>query len=222
MSFGLCNASATFQRGMQIVLSGLLWSKALWYLDDVVTLGDDFDMVMANLCEVFGRFRNHNLKMKPKKCVLFQEEVESLGRLVSRHGVMLRPDHAKIIREWPAPTTKRQLQSFVGFTNYHGEFIKDYSVVVEDLQMLVTKSKAGPIQLAQCHLDAKQILQEKLSMAPIFPYPNPECTFLIDCDASEIAIGCELSQVVDGKEYVISYGSLSLTPAQRKYCTTRK
>ena len=31
-----------------------------------------------------------------------------------------------------------------------------------------------------------------------------------------------LSQVVNGKECVISYGSFSLTPAQRKYCTTRK
>ena len=76
MSFGLCNAPATFQRAMRFVLSGLLWSKALCYLDDVVTLGDDFDAAMANLREVFGRFRNHNLKMKPKKCVLFQEEVE--------------------------------------------------------------------------------------------------------------------------------------------------
>ena len=222
MRFGLCNAPATFQRAMQFVLSGLLWSKALCYLDDVVMLGDDFDAAMANLREVFGRFRNHNLKMKPKKCVLFQEEVEYLGRLVSRHGVTLRPDLVKIIREWPVPTTKKQLQSFLGFTNHHREFIKDYSVVVEDLHMLVTKSKAGPIQLAKCHLDVIQILKEKLSNAPIFPYPNPECTFLIDCDASETVIGCELSQVVDGKECVISYGSFSLTPAQRKYCTTRK
>ena len=62
----------------------------------------------------------------------------------------------------------------------------------------------------------------KLSNAPIFPNPNPECTFIIDCDASETAIGCELSQVVDGEECVILYGSFLLTAAQRKYCTTHK
>ena len=111
--------------------------------------------------------RKHNLKVKPKKCVLFQEEVEYLGCLVSKHGVTLRPDNVKIIREWPVPSTKKELQSFLGFTDYHREFIKDYSVVVEDLQMLVTKSKAGPIQLAKCHLDVIQILKEKLSNAPI-------------------------------------------------------
>ena len=76
--------------------------------------------------------------------------------------------------------------------------------------------------MAQCHLDAIENIREKLCNAPIFPYPNPECTFILDCDASSIAIGCELLQIVDGKERVIAFGSYSLTPAQRRYCTTRK
>ena len=38
MCFGLCNGPATFQRAMQFVLSGLLWDKALCYLDDVILL----------------------------------------------------------------------------------------------------------------------------------------------------------------------------------------
>ena len=222
MCFGLCNGPATFQRAMQFVLSGLLWDKALCYLDDVISLGSDFESAIANLREIFGRFREHNLKMKPKKCVLFQEQVEYLGRLVSYEGVTVRPEHVQVIRDWPLPTTKQELQSFLGFANYHREYIKDYSVVVEVLQQLVNNSKSGPIQLAQCHLDAIENIREKLCNAPIFPYPNPEYTFILDCDASSIAIGCELLQIVDGKERVIAFGSYSLTPAQRRYCTTRK
>ena len=91
MCFGLCNGPATFQRAMQFVLSGLLWDKALCYLDDVISLGSDFESAIANLREIFGRFRDHNLKMKPKKCGLFQEQVEYLGRLVSYEGVAVRP-----------------------------------------------------------------------------------------------------------------------------------
>ena len=41
-------------------------------------------------------------------------------------------------------------------------------------------------------------------------------------DASDKAIGAELLQVQDGVEKVICYGSLSLTPSQQNYCTTRK
>ena len=222
MCFGLCNGPATFQRAMQFVLSGLLWDKALCYLDDVISLGSDFESALANLREFFGRFREHNLKMKPKKCVLCQEQVEYLGRLVSYEGVTVRSEHLQVIRDWPLPTTKQELQSFLGFANYHREYVKDYSVVVEVLQQLVNNSKSGPIQLAQCHLDAIENIREKLCNAPIFPYPNPDYTFILDCDASSIAIGCELLQIVDGKERVIAFGSYSLTPAQRRYCTTRK
>ena len=76
--------------------------------------------------------------------------------------------------------------------------------------------------MAQCHLNAIENIRQKFCNAPIFPYPNPEYTFILDCDASSTAIGCELLQDVDGKGRVIASQSYSLTPAQRRYCTTRK
>ncbi len=36
MPFGLCNAPATFQRLMQVVLSGLEWDSRFVYLDDIL------------------------------------------------------------------------------------------------------------------------------------------------------------------------------------------
>ena len=53
-------------------------------------------------------------------------------------------------------------------------------------------------------------------------YPNSKDTFILDTDASDTAIGAELLQLQEGEERVISYGSFSLTLAQRNYCTTRK
>ena len=46
--------------------------------------------------------------------------------------------------------------------------------------------------------------------------------FILDTDASDHAIGAELLQVQDGIERVIAYGSFSLQPCQKRYCTTRK
>ena len=43
MPFGLCNAPATFQRLMDLVLSGLQWSQCLVYLDDIIVLGRSFE-----------------------------------------------------------------------------------------------------------------------------------------------------------------------------------
>ena len=145
-----------------------------------------------------------------------------LGHLVSHKGVTLRSEHVQVIRDWPAPTTKQELQSYLGFANYHLEYIKNYALLVQPLQQLVNESKSGPIQLDQCHLDVIENIRDKLCNALIFPYSNPDYTFVLDCDASETAIGCELLQLVDGTEKVIAFGIYSLTPAQRRYCTTRK
>ena len=222
MAFGLCNAAATFQRAMQFVLSGLLWKKCLCYIDDVHVLGTDFESALNNLSEIFERFKIHNLKMRPKKCILLQPEVVYLGRLVGRDGVTIRQEHVQVIKDWPVPKTKQELQSFLGFTNYHREYIKDYAIVTENLYKVAASSKSGPINLTQSHIDAIELLRECICNAPVFPYPSTEHTFLLDCDASDTAIGCELLQLVDGKEHIIAFGSFALTPPQRRYCTTRK
>ena len=56
MSFGLCNAPATFSRLISLVLRGLSWKSVIAFLDDVVVLGRDFDSHMVNLSDVLRRF----------------------------------------------------------------------------------------------------------------------------------------------------------------------
>ena len=90
--------------------------------------------------------------MKPQKCVLFQEQVEYLGRLVNHKGVTLRSEHVQVIRDWPVPATKQELQSYLGFANHHREYIKNYALLVQPFQQLVNELKSGLIQLDQCHL----------------------------------------------------------------------
>ena len=43
MPFGLCNAPASFQRLMDLVLAGHQWSECLVYLDDVIIIGCNFE-----------------------------------------------------------------------------------------------------------------------------------------------------------------------------------
>ena len=49
MPFGLCNAPATFERLMELTLSGLTWSCCLVYLDDIIVYGRDFYEAHQNL-----------------------------------------------------------------------------------------------------------------------------------------------------------------------------
>lgn len=220
MAFGLCNAPATFQRAMNQVLEGLTWRTVLAYIDDIVVLGDSFDSHLANLRQVFQRFRDYNLKLKPRKCHLFQLQVNFLGRVISSEGIQVDPAKVERIIEWPTPSSAKEVASFLGLVNYHRDHIASYAHLAAPLYQLM-KQDAEFIWTGE-HTIAFSILKQAIASAPILAYPLPEGQFILDTDASDHAIGAELSQNQGGEVRVIAYSSYVLSPAQRNYCTTRK
>ena len=66
LPFGLCNASATFERLMETVLAGLQWDICLIYIDDVIVFGRTFEEALKNLETVLERLRIAGLKLKAK------------------------------------------------------------------------------------------------------------------------------------------------------------
>jgi len=61
MSFGLCNASATFQRCMLATFSDLVEKCIEVFMDDFSVFGSSFDLCLANLEVVFKRCVETNL-----------------------------------------------------------------------------------------------------------------------------------------------------------------
>ena len=96
MPFGLCNAPSTFERLMEHVLREERGNGVLLYLDDVIVFGSTFEELLQRLEQVFRRLSEAGLKLKPKKCNLFQREVSFLGHVVSEEGIQTDP--AKITK----------------------------------------------------------------------------------------------------------------------------
>ena len=139
MPFGLCNAPATFQRAVQLVFRGMTWREVLTYLDDINVLGTGFEDHLTNLRKVFERLQEHNLKLKPRKCKFFQTEVPFLGKLATRDGLAVDPKKIEAVISWPVPTNKRDVESFLGFVNYHRHHIKDYAKLAAPLYHITGK-----------------------------------------------------------------------------------
>ncbi len=53
-------------------------------------------------------------------------------------------------------------------------------------------------------------------------YTDPDIPYVADTDASNLAISAVLSQVQNGEEKVIMYGSKAFSGSQRRWCTTRR
>ncbi|KAL4355117.1 hypothetical protein GQ457_06G010840 [Hibiscus cannabinus] len=63
MSFGLCNAPATFQRCMTAIFSDLNEECLEIFMNDFSTFGEDFDNCLSNLEKVLIRCKESNLKL---------------------------------------------------------------------------------------------------------------------------------------------------------------
>ena len=220
MPFGLCNAPATFERLMERVLGGLQWHQVMVYLDDVIAFGKSWEETLHRLEQVFDRLEAANLKLKPSKCRLFQQEVEYLGHVVSRDGV--QPVHSKVaaICHWAPPTNLNELRSFLGLAGYYRRFIPDYSETAAPLTKLLKKNCS--FEWAEAQQAAFEKLKALLSRRPVLVPPRPEGEFIVDADASDLALGAVLSQRQDGEDRVIAYFSKTLSPTQTRYCTTKK
>jgi len=103
MPFGLSNAPATFQRLMQITLAGLRWRDCLVFLDDIIVHSRSFEEHAETLAKVFQAIGSSGLKLKPKKCRLFQSKVTFLGHTVTEQGVGTDPANVEKVKHYPRP-----------------------------------------------------------------------------------------------------------------------
>ena len=221
MPFGLCNAPATFQQLMDMVLAGLQWNNCLVYLDDVIVVGKTFEDHLQNLRNVFGRLRAAGLKLQPKKCHFCSQEVEFLGHVVSPQGVSVDPKKVDKVANWPVPTSKREVQQFLGLANYYRRFVENFARIAKPLHRLTEKTAQIDWSM-ECQA-AFEKLRQKLVTSPILVFPDMTKSFILDTDASDTGIEAVLSQMDDdGVEHVVAYASKVLSKAERRYCVTRK
>ncbi len=139
MPFGLCNAQATFERLMELVLSDLNWKICLIYLDDVIVYGGDFYNALDRIKQVWQRIREANLKLKPSKCCLMRDRVPFLGHSVSREGVEVDPMKTAAVQDWPTPRTIKDVRAFLGLASYYRRYIPNFASVATPLTGLTKK-----------------------------------------------------------------------------------
>ena len=220
MPFGLCNAPATFERLMEIVLRGMLWSRCMVYLDDIICYGKTFSDTLENLRLVLQRLQGAHLKLKPKKCELFKDQILFLGFIIDGSGIRCDPDKIEAVRKWAPPTDLGEVRSFLGFASYHRRFIKGFSEMAAPLIQLT--KKGIPFIWESEQEDSFHKLQSALITAPVLVHPTRHDPFILDTDASAYAMGGEISQIQDGVERVVAYASQTFSREERNYCTTKR
>src|SRR5271168_1736881 len=114
--------------------------------------------------------------------------------------------------EWPVPTNKKEVQSFLGFTNFYRRFIQDFSHHARPLFNLTKNDVEWKWNIDE--QTAFELLKEKIISAPVLALPDNSKTFRIEADSSALATGAVLSQQYSADEqwHIVAFLSKSLTP----------
>ena len=219
MAFGLSNAPAVFQELMSIVLQGCN-AFATAYLDDILVFSSTLEDHLEHLSIIFGKLRQHRLKLKLKKCSFLKMETHYLGFIINECGI--KPDELKIdaIRSLPVPTCVREVRSFIGMCSYYRRFIPNFSQIAEPIVALTRKY--AHFKWSDVHQKAFEFLKDSLTAVPLLVYPDSNKPYVLYTDASDTCIGACLTQECDGDEKPIYYLSHKLSKSQCKWSVVEK
>ena len=222
---------------------GLRDEICLPYLDDNLVHSQTFKDHLNDLRSMLHRYQSHGVKLTPRKCEIFKNQVRFLGRLVSKDGHTMDPADIAPVQalKQQKPTTIGELRKLLGFISYYRSYIPNFSRRAKPLYDLLSsdkpvkgrckqirqdrqKQKGGgqlpsshPITWSAAHQEVLCQLIDFLSQPPVLGYPDFEQPFILHCDASQEGLGAVLYQRQQGKLVVIAYGSRTLTASEKNY-----
>jgi hypothetical protein len=205
MTFGLKNANATYQRAMNLIFHDFIGIVLEIYIDDVIVKSDSMNNNLADLRLALERMCQYGLKMNPIKCVFGVSTGKFLEYIIHEHGIEIDPTNIESINKVQPPQCKNDMQKFLGKLNYLRRFIFNLSRKTSAFaHILLLKNEVkftwGPDQQR-----AFDDIKKYLSSPPVMKAPMDGIPFWLYITAEDAMIGAILTQVMEGKEHIITY-----------------
>jgi ribonuclease HI len=216
MPFGLKNADATYQRTMTAMFHDMMHKEIEDYVDDIVVKSKKREDHLRILRKVFDRCRLYKLKMNPLKCAFGVSAGKFLGFLVHNRGIDVDPVKASAIATMKAPTSHKELKSFLGRLSYIRRFIPGLAAVTAIFMLLM--KKGVPFVWSTACQQAFEKIQLIMTKLPTVCAPVPGRPLRLYLASNSEAIGGLVAQEdEDGTEKPIYYVSRALRDAETRY-----
>jgi hypothetical protein len=192
------------------------------YIDGVIVKSDSMDSHLADLRLALERICRYGLKMNLLKCVFDVSAGKFLGFIIHVHGIEIHPTKIESINKVQPPQCKNDMQKFLGKINYLRRFIFNLLGKISAFApILRLKNEAkftwGADQ--QCTFDD---IKKYLSSPPVMKAPMVGILFRLYIIVEDAVIRAVLTQVTEGKEYIITYLRWCIIDAETRYSFIKK
>ncbi|MBW0549449.1 hypothetical protein O181_089164 [Austropuccinia psidii MF-1] len=194
MPFGIKNAPSHFQRMMNEAFpEELSEGWLIIYIDDIIVCYKTWEEHIYRLSRVLTKIQSLNMKISLKKCHFVFKELRALGHVVSRLSLGIDINKVAAVLLKPMPQKKKQIQSFLGFSQYYRQHIKDFASIARPLYRLCDKDTV--FEMTVDRVKAFESLRQSLTTAPLLLMPDFKWPFKLYTDASGDGLGAALHQV---------------------------
>lgn len=135
--YGLTNTPDAFQSFIQDTLCDILDIFCVIYLNDILIFSHSQEEHDTHVKMVLDHLWDAQLCANPAKCEFDKSEVEFLGFIISANGIKMNLKKLNTITSWPTPTNVKNIQQFLGFTNFYWWFIDNYLEIISPLTALI-------------------------------------------------------------------------------------
>ena len=214
LPYGIHSASEVFQKDIEEIIEGCEGARNSQ--DDIIIWGST--LTQLDICTelVLNRIRKSGLKLNKNKCGFGATELIFLGHKISEKGISPDPEKVKAIKDMPFPSSKQDLQRFLGMIAYLSKFIPQLSEETHLLRELIKKGSIWDFTLT--HRNQFDKLRSMVSENTSLKFFDPKLPTKITCDSSKFGVGATLEQKHGNVWHPVAFKSRSCTSAEQNYC----
>ena len=206
---------------------------AFSFFHDVIVYSDDFDPHVDHLHKMFQILKENSIKVKVKKCKLFQKQINYLGRTITEKVYEIDTSNIKAVADLATnvPSNVGQIRRVLGLLRYYRRYVKGFSRIAQPLFDLLKKDNikssskvlkaSTPIRWRLEHQKALETIITAITSPSLLAYPDFDQSFILHVDASTKGLGAGLYKYEDKKARILGYGRRALAKAEQKYHSSK-
>ncbi|MBW0542880.1 hypothetical protein O181_082595 [Austropuccinia psidii MF-1] len=132
------------------------------------------------------------MKIFLKKCHFEYSELKALGHVVSGLSLGMEKNKVAAVLLKPMPQTKKEIQSFLGFSGYYRQHIKDFAKIAKPLYKPCDQQEV--YEMTEERVKAYEELKDSLTNAAFHPITDWKLPFKHYIDACGEGLGASLHQ----------------------------